>query len=208
MGIISGRSWQDLYSRVMIPELYYGGCHGLEMRGPGLDFRHPEGEKFRSLMSSLAARLRSQIGGIPGALVEDKGLAVSLHYRSVSRGKIPSLRHAFYRCLAGYESELEVVAGKEVLEIRPRLSWHKGKALLFLLDHLALVEGGPPFCFYLGDDRTDEDAFCTLAEAGQGVAIRVGGASPTAASYRLRGIGEVQMFLRWIRGGFGPRGLT
>ena len=48
---------------------------------------------------------------------------------------------------------------------------------------------------YIGDDVTDEDAFVAVAD---GVAIRVGRSSHTAARYHLPKQEAVQQFLSWL----------
>jgi len=50
--------------------------------------------------------------------------------------------------------------GKKVFELQPRLDWHKGKAVLGLLQALEL-DGSEVLPLYIGDDLTDEDAFRT-----------------------------------------------
>ena len=47
---------------------------------------------------------------------------------------------------------------KQVLEVRPLMDWDKGHALEYLLDTLGF-DGSDVVPIYLGDDRTDEDAF-------------------------------------------------
>jgi trehalose 6-phosphate phosphatase len=47
----------------------------------------------------------------------------------------------------------------QVLEIRPAIAWDKGKAVDFLLSSLGLADSSEVFPVYIGDDRTDEDAF-------------------------------------------------
>ena len=46
---------------------------------------------------------------------------------------------------------------------------------------------------YIGDDITDEDAFRAI-DFGIGVLV---GLRPTAATYKLDGIADVDRFLRW-----------
>jgi len=196
VGILSGRALHDLYSKVKLPGLYYGGCHGLEMEGPGFSYQHPGGAKFRPLLSQIARKFKAQFRLIPGVMVEDKGLSVSLHHRNVKRGAIPCLRESFNRVLGEYSEWIEAIPGKEVLEARPKLDWNKGDAVLLLLDEARRKEGKHPSCFYLGDDQTDEDAFVALGK--KGISVRVGREQPTAARYFLRNIKEVQEFLRWI----------
>lgn len=54
---------------------------------------------------------------------------------------------------------LRMSQGRKVLEIRPTIKWDKGNALEFLLESLGYTESDDVFPVYIGDDRTDEDAF-------------------------------------------------
>jgi len=47
----------------------------------------------------------------------------------------------------------------QVMEIRPNVNWDKGCALMYLLDTLGFDNFNNVLPIYLGDDRTDEDAF-------------------------------------------------
>lgn len=49
--------------------------------------------------------------------------------------------------------------GKKVLEIRPSIKWNKGDALVYLLETLGFSNSSNVLPFYIGDDKTDEDAF-------------------------------------------------
>jgi trehalose 6-phosphate phosphatase len=74
--------------------------------------------------------------------------------------------------------------------------WDKGKALEFLLESLGFANSSDVLPVYIGDDRTDEDAFKVLRERGQGVGILVTkSAKETSASYSLQDPGEVMEFL-------------
>ncbi|KAJ6413592.1 hypothetical protein OIU84_006398 [Salix udensis] len=64
--------------------------------------------------------------------------------------------------------KLRLTRGRKVLEIRPTIKWDKGKALEFLLESLGFANCTDVFPVYIGDDRTDEDAFKVLRERGQG----------------------------------------
>lgn len=45
------------------------------------------------------------------------------------------------------------------MEIRPSIKWDKGCALEYLLDTLGFSDSTNVLPLYIGDDRTDEDAF-------------------------------------------------
>jgi trehalose-phosphatase len=83
--------------------------------------------------------------------------------------------------------------GKKVYELLPDIDWDKGKAVLWLLKTLGL-ESRNVLPIYIGDDRTDEDAFRALEK--RGVAILVSEhPQVTAASYWLNNPEEVERFL-------------
>lgn len=63
--------------------------------------------------------------------------------------------------------------GVQVFEIKPQVDWDKGKALQHLLEALELHEAEDVMPLYIGDDRTDEDAFKVLREHGCGCGILV-----------------------------------
>ena len=54
---------------------------------------------------------------------------------------------------------MKLTAAMQVLEVRPVIDWNKGKAVEFLLDSLGLADSDEVLPIYIGDDRTDEDAF-------------------------------------------------
>jgi hypothetical protein len=49
-----------------------------------------------------------------------------------------------------------------------QVAWHKGTALNHLLQELGLQSQEDVVSIYIGDDRTDEDAFKVLQEGRQG----------------------------------------
>ena len=86
-----------------------------------------------------------------------------------------------------------VLPGRRVWEIRPRVSWHKGSAVNWVASHLE--DPDHRLVFFIGDDRTDEDAFASLPE---GVTIKVGRAASTQARYQLADPAAVELFLAWL----------
>jgi trehalose 6-phosphate phosphatase len=190
VGIISGRGLEDVRERAGVPDIAYAGNHGMEIEGPGVARIHPEAVAARGAVERVRDRLGMVLQGIPGAWVEDKRLTLSVHFRITPPQHHPGVHAAVAMATAG-EPQLLVTLGKMVLEVRPRVAWNKGRAVLFLLEQAP----PPPLApvLYVGDDRTDEDAFQALVEAGLGEGVLVADPPPetTAAGSFLRNPTEV-----------------
>jgi trehalose 6-phosphate phosphatase len=92
--------------------------------------------------------------------------------------------------------KLRVTQGRMVFEVRPTIKWDKGKALEFLLESLGYADCADVLPVYIGDDRTDEDAFKALRRRGQGIGILVSKhPKETSASFSLQEPAEVMEFL-------------
>ncbi|MGE0333942.1 MAG: trehalose-phosphatase [Gammaproteobacteria bacterium] len=193
VAIVSGRDRADVQRLVGLDGLVYAGSHGFDIGGPeGLHIQHEEGAAFAVVVGNAADRLKQALAPVAGALVEPKRFAVAVHYRQVAPELVPAVEAAVDAVLDEVP-QLRKTFGKKVFELRPRLDWDKGKAVLWLLQALGL--GGPEVLpFYLGDDTTDEDAFAVLE--GSGVGILVGCPSrETAAHYVLDRPADVGRFL-------------
>lgn len=196
LAIISGRGLNDARRLARVEGIVYAGNHGMEIEGPGVHEVHAEARAARPLLERVVEDLERRLASVPGALVEDKGLTLSVHYRLVDPDGVPGVRDAVLQSIAPYPG-LRVTEGKMVLEIRPRVEWDKGRAVDFLLAHLEPPPGAP--VLYLGDDTTDEDAFRALARRGDALAegILVAERPPvtTAARSYLRTPAEVAELL-------------
>ena len=96
--------------------------------------------------------------------------------------------------VAAGHRELRRINGKKVYELLPDIDWDKGKAVIWLLETLGLEhENALPI--YIGDDRTDEDAFRALEQRGVGILVSEQ-PQVTAASFWLRNPEQVERFLR------------
>jgi len=191
LAILSGRALADVRARVALDDVIYGGCHGLEIRGGGLAFRHP-GVRATSLVTARRT-LAAAADAIPGSRVEFKGLAVSLHYRRVAPSRRGAVRELVTRVLRGVPG-LALIAGREVFDFVPRVRWSKGEAARWIVHRAGrTLPRGSRVVLYAGDDATDEAAFAALK--GRALTVRVGN-GPSAANYRVRDIREMQAVLR------------
>ena len=181
VALVSGRGLADVRERAAIPGIAYAGNHGMEIEGAGLHRMHPDAVAARPALAAAAQRIEPALSRIPGAFLEDKGMTLSIHFR-----QSPAERHADVRAAVeqAVRDDLRITSGKMVLEVRPRVDWDKGKAVLFLLDQMRPPENAP--VLYLGDDRTDEDAFAAV----EGILVGNPSAETLARSY-LRDPAEV-----------------
>jgi trehalose-phosphatase len=194
--IVSGRSLPDLRKRVNIRGLHYIGCHGLMYQAPRLSVRWFGRRIARRVVAQWARSVRVAVRGIRGALVEDKGFSVALHDRLVRPAQRSLLRRRALRALAFWfqRGEITLVRGKRVLEVRPSGSWNKGTAVAKVLREPWARRRVP---VYIGDDRTDFDAFRLMK--GRGLGVRVSGRRGVAGSDAwLPDPRAVESLLRWL----------
>ena len=151
-----------LFAPLRLPAI---GGHGAEFRlTPEMDV-----ESSAPLPDSLRHGLKGLERIAPGIIVEDKVSTLSVHYRLAPEAG-PILKRALDEQRAQLvASGLQLLLGKEIIEIKPRL-FNKGTGLLRMLQS-GSFRGRTPVFF--GDDTTDEDAFRVLAEL-DGIGISVG----------------------------------
>jgi trehalose-phosphatase len=190
LGIISGRSISDVRSRVGLKQILYAGNHGLEISGPNIEFTHPKAKLAREEMLSIRDRLSHSLSGIPGLILEDKVLSLSLHFRQVEKDELEKMNKIFFDIILPLRDRIKLSTGSEVYNIMPPVDWDKGKAIQLIMGKC----GENCLPLYLGDDLTDEDAFKVVKEAG-GIGILVGERTDSASEYYLRSPKEVETFL-------------
>ncbi|XP_062098570.1 probable trehalose-phosphate phosphatase D isoform X2 [Humulus lupulus] len=203
--IVSGRCRDKVYDFVKLPELYYAGSHGMDIKGP-TKITKPKKTKnailyqpateFSPMVDEVYNILVEKTKSIPGVRVEHNKFCLSVHFRCVDEKNWEALADQVKLVLTEYP-KLKLTQGRKVLEIRPSIKWDKGKALEFLLESLGYANANQVLPLYIGDDQTDEDAFTVLRERGQGFGILVSKfPKETNASYSLQEPSEVKDFLR------------
>lgn len=193
VGIISGRDLKDVRDKARLDTLVYAGSHGFDIAGPeGLQVENRVGEEFLPALDQAEHELTRKLDAVPGLLLERKKFAIAIHFRLVEPERVAEIEKVVKEVAAG-NPKLRQASGKKIFELQPRMEWHKGKALLFLLQTLKL-DREEVLPFYIGDDVTDEDAFRTLK--GRGITIMVQDRpQETAADYTLKDPHEVRQFL-------------
>ncbi|XP_057738904.1 probable trehalose-phosphate phosphatase F [Arachis stenosperma] len=216
--IISGRSRDQVYDLVKLTELYYAGSHGMDIIGP---FRHNVSNKlpncvnstdhqgnqitlfqpatqFLPIIDEVFRTLVEITKDISGAKVENHKFCVSVHYRNVQENNWTIIGQRVHDILKNFPG-LRSTHGRKVLEVRPVIDWNKGKAVEFLMESLDLNDNDDVLPIYIGDDKTDEDAFKILRESNRGCGILVSSVKKESnASYSLRDPNEVMEFLQLL----------
>nr|CAB3480893.1 unnamed protein product [Digitaria exilis] len=205
--IVSGRCRDKVFEFVKLAELYYAGSHGMDIKGPAKASRHTKAAKSKGVLFQPASQFLPMIEqvhdslvemtkAIPGAKVENNKFCVSVHFRCVDEKVRWSELAEMVKSVLKEYPKLKLTQGRMVFEVRPTIKWDKGKALEFLLESLGFADCADVLPVYIGDDRTDEDAFKVLRRRGQGVGILVSKhPKDTSASYSLQEPAEVMEFL-------------
>jgi trehalose 6-phosphate phosphatase len=192
VAILSGRDLDDVRGRVHVDGIIYAGSHGFDIAGAG-GLRRELGAAYLPVLDTAETALREALDEIPGAQLERKHFSVAAHYRNVNEND--ALRVALaVDAVAARHPELRSLDGKKVYELLPDIDWNKGKAVLWLLETLGLIRD-KVLPIFIGDDRTDEDAFRALEKRGISILVSEQ-PQVTAASYWLNNPEEVESFLR------------
>lgn len=188
LALVSGRPLTGL-DRLFAPlRLPGAGLHGLEWRN-GLACSQPPPRP--AAFDAVREEAMAVAACFPGSLVEDKGVALGLHWRGAP-GAMDTMRHfaeAALPRLPGYRLQ----HGNQVVELRPA-SGDKGSAIETLLAEEPFRGRTPVFA---GDDITDESGFAVV-NARRGVSVLVGDREPSAAHYGLRSPAAAR---RWLGAG-------
>ncbi len=174
---VSGRAAPDALKMVGLPELIYVGNHGLEWidpRASGAVRVLPTAQPYAGAIAAVLDTIERAIApSLPGVRIERKGVTGSVHYRGASdpdaaeRAILDAARPLAER------HGLRVTQGKMVVELRPPLMVDKGTTVERLTREFGLRGA-----IYLGDDRTDCDAFRALRRLNEisaclGIAVGV-----------------------------------
>jgi trehalose-phosphatase len=198
--LVSGRSVDDAIRFVNGQRWWIVGNHGLELRTPEGQLSADESARqFRANIESAARELSAIARSTRGAILENKALTLSLHYRLADPSAVSGLMQRARDVAATHG--LKVTQGKKIVELRPPVEVDKGTAALTLADRLGALSGEASV-FYAGDDRTDEDAFRALrGRTKRAVTLRVVSDEDqptTSAEFQLSSPTAVRKVLEWL----------
>ena len=202
VGVVSGRRLADVSARVGPAPEFIAGLHGLEIAGPSLAFHHYALDAVEPVIARLAREADRALAWCPGYYLENKTYALTCHVRRTPPAFAPRALEEF-EALAEPQLEarvLKLLTGAKAVELLPAVDWHKGRAVSWIRARVQPRANAAVTVVYLGDDRTDEDAFTSLGE--DDLAIGVGERPHThLIDWRLAGPASVGRLLRLIRNG-------
>jgi trehalose-phosphatase len=207
LAFVTGRAARDGRRLVNVGHSWTIGNHGFELIDPGGGLTVDEtAESFGPAMARAVGMLREPLSRYDGVRIEDKTWTVSIHFRLAQPVDVPEVEEAVRR--TARQLSLRVLEGKMIFELRPPVDIHKGTALIALATSLDVVRHGQLMgaILFIGDDRTDEDAFRALpAPPANVVTVHVGGArlpdgTRTGAAFLLDDPSAVHRFLEWLVG--------
>ena len=189
LALVSGRSIATLDTLLAPLRLPLSGLHGFERRdasGILVQRAPPSLEVLQQARRLMAQWLTKD----PCLVIEDKGLALALHYRQAPQLEAEVVS-SITAIAARPGSGLRAQRGRLVVELTPD-TVSKATAIAEFM-HEAPFKGRRPL--YVGDDLTDEPAFEWVNAAG-GISVAVDVAPPTSARTHLGSVREVRAWLR------------
>lgn len=187
LALVSGRALADLDRRLDGMRIPMAGQHGLELRDAQGQVR-THTDTPSAALNELKHRLSTLVASHQGLLLEDKGLALAVHYRQA-----PHLASYIHRqmnlWLADSGLPLQLQKGRYVLELKPAIQ-DKGTAIATFMQRVPFLGRLPVF---IGDDVTDEHGFEMVNRLG-GHSIKVG-KGQTCARWRLPDVAAVRVWL-------------
>ncbi|MER2998208.1 trehalose-phosphatase [Pontibacter populi] len=194
VAIVSGRDRRNVAQLVNLENLFYAGSHGFDISGPdGMHIEPGGAAEALPALDEADVILKEKLKDVEGSIVERKRYAIAVHFRNVADEQVAIVDQAVEDVLILFP-QLKKGLGKKIYELKPNLNWHKGKAVLWLMDTLHLNRSDI-LPIYIGDDITDEDAFASLQGTGTGILVGAHD-DKTAASYSLKDVDEVRIFLQ------------
>jgi trehalose 6-phosphate phosphatase len=184
LAVVTGRQLHEIdgFLRPLSPAL--AAEHGALLRFPD---GHQQAATALDLREVVDAA-RALVALHPALLVEEKSVAVALHYRAAP-ALGPLCLDTIERAVSAVPG-LQVLHGKCVVEVKPA-GVDKGRAIAALMARAPFSGRQPVF---VGDDVTDEAGFSRVLEMG-GIAIKVGDGA-TIATHRCESPASVRAWLR------------
>ncbi len=195
VALVSGRPAAFLADRAPVPGVDLYGSYGVEHWVDGAAQVLPEVDRWRPVVHDARDRLANDLDDVAGLHLEDKGLAVAVHWRRATDPAAAEGRVTAAVAAICADTGLHHEPGKMVAELRPPVQQDKGTALRRIVADARLE-----VVAYAGDDRGDLPAFAAVGELG-GHALVVHGPdmAPEVAAVAGTSFDGPAEVLAWLR---------
>lgn len=188
MALVTGRSIKSADSMFAPYQFTIAGMHGSEVRSSSGEISRKMID--RTALDQARQELEKLTARWPQAIIEDKGLAIAMHYRLV-----PEAERAVQATMSTIHSRLgdgwKLQSGKMVVELLPS-GTDKGSAIADFMS-MPPFKGRKPLA--IGDDLTDEAMF-HFVNASNGRSVRVGEALfQSEARHKVQSANEVRAWI-------------
>ncbi len=194
VAVVTGRDKEDVENLVGLNELIYAGSHGYIISGPdGLYMEHPDSKKIIPELDKIEKEITPLLQEkTKGTQIDRKRYAIGIHYRNARKEDEKTVYEIANEMIEKYPGH-KLGEGKKIVEIKPDIDWHKGKAIEWIMEALNISGKNNTIPVFIGDDITDEDGFKTIKK--DGIGILVGGhGQKTDAEYSLKNVYQVREF--------------
>ena len=188
LGLISGRTLDDLDRLFDENKISFAGNHGAQLRDA---LQLKEHQANTGNIKVIAYKIKELLNGQKNIEIENKGSNLTIHFRNstIDRREINRIIMELVKC----DPSLTFLKGKEVLEVKP-LSHNKGTAISYFMKTKPFIKRRPIF---IGDDVTDEDGFETVNKKG-GWSVRVGNYKRSKAKFFLPNVKSVHEVMKQL----------
>ncbi len=197
LAILSGRELKDIKKKIGLPNIIYGGNHGLEGEIFGEKYIFPVPNETLRALGKIQEQLNQITDKFKGIFIEDKSLTLSFHYRLAEEQQVPEIKLLINQILNPYIADelVSIFAGKKVINITPNVKWNKGHFAALIMKKITDRVKARSIAIVIGDDITDEKTFQQLKNQ---ITITVGKKYQSKAKYYMKNTKEVFRFLTLV----------
>lgn len=197
VGIISARSIAQLRGDFDPKRLFLAGNYGMEISSPQGDvFIQPFALDAVPALKEVRDRLAALVNPQMGAILEDHGYSLCLHWHLVAPERVPELKMIVNEVQTAFPG-LHFSILPTSYEVKPQTKWDKGEALNQIFNTYNQMLGNS-LILYAGDSSADEPGFAWVNNRG-GISLKVGdGQFETCSQFQMTDLKAVRVLLRQI----------
>ena len=133
IGIITGRSLEEIRGRVGICGIAHAGNHGMEIAGPSVCYVDSVALDATDAIQSLMTRLKDELNRFHDLQIRNKGLSITIQWSTPHPPDIQKeIRKVVIDTIADGGGRLTVRDAINSVDILPATSWNKSSAATWI----------------------------------------------------------------------------